>query len=51
MSVHGLGWLGVRTDRFEETVTLYRVVLGVWCHFRGPGGNVHDIISGGGDRA
>ena len=117
MSVHGLGWLGVRTDRFEQTVSLYRDVLGLepfhaggtsvrfrlgdgtelhvygpadedhrffgtapvvgllvddaaavrerlgaggvellteleradgaaWCHFRGPDGNVYEIISG-----
>ena len=77
MSVHSLGWLGVRTDRSEETVALYRDVLGLepfhtdaasmrfrlgdgtdlmrdgdaaWCHFRGPDGNVYEIISGGGDR-
>ena len=29
MSVQGLGWLGVRTDRFAETVSLYRDVLGL----------------------
>ena len=29
MSVDGLGWLGVRTDRFEETVGFYRDVLGL----------------------
>jgi catechol 2,3-dioxygenase-like lactoylglutathione lyase family enzyme len=117
VSVHGLGWLGVRTARFEETVSLYRDVLGLepfhagetsvrfrlddgtelhvygpadedhrffgtapvvglavddavaarerlgaagvellteleraddqaWCHFRGPDGNVYEIISG-----
>jgi catechol 2,3-dioxygenase-like lactoylglutathione lyase family enzyme len=27
MRVDGLGWLGVRTDRFEETVSLYRDLL------------------------
>ena len=119
MSVQGLGWLGVRTDRFGETVSLYRDVLGLepfhseeasvrfrlgdgtelhvygpadddhaffgtapvvglavedagaaraqleaagitfltelerdgnaaWCHFRGPDGNVYEIISGAG---
>lgn len=117
MTVHGLGWLGVRTDRFHETVSLYRDVLGLtpfhadersvrfragdgteihvygpadddhrffgtapvvglavddavaagerleaaglelltglerdgkasWCHFRGPDGNVYELISG-----
>ena len=29
MTVQGLGWLGVRTDRFAETVALYRDVLGL----------------------
>jgi catechol 2,3-dioxygenase-like lactoylglutathione lyase family enzyme len=29
VSVRGLGWLGVRTDRFGETVSLYRDVLGL----------------------
>lgn len=29
MSVNGLGWLGVRTERFEETVSLYRDVFGL----------------------
>ena len=29
MSVQGLGWLGVRTDRFAETVSLYRDLLGL----------------------
>jgi catechol 2,3-dioxygenase-like lactoylglutathione lyase family enzyme len=29
VTVHGLGWLGVRTDRFEDTVALYRDVLGL----------------------
>jgi hypothetical protein len=29
VSVHGLGWLGVRTDRFGQTVALYRDVLGL----------------------
>ena len=29
MSVQGLGWLGVRTERFEETVSFYRDVLGL----------------------
>lgn len=29
MSVDGLGWLGVRTDRFEETVSFYRDLLGL----------------------
>ena len=121
MSVQGLGWLGVRTDRFAETVSLYRDLLGLepfhtdeasvrfrlrdgselhvygpadddhrffgtapvvglavddaaaaregleaagvtfltelerdgeaaWCHFRGPDGNVYEIISGAGAR-
>jgi catechol 2,3-dioxygenase-like lactoylglutathione lyase family enzyme len=121
VSVHGLGWLGVRTDRFDETVALYRDVLGLepfhadeasvrfrlrggaelhvygpadddhrffgtapvvglavedaaatrerleaagialltelerdgeaaWCHFRGPDGNVYEIISGAAGR-
>ena len=27
--MQGLGWLGVRTDRFAETVALYRDVLGL----------------------
>lgn len=27
MRVDGLGWLGVRTDRFEETVWFYRELL------------------------
>jgi catechol 2,3-dioxygenase-like lactoylglutathione lyase family enzyme len=27
MEVTGLGWLGIRTDRFEETVTFFREVL------------------------
>jgi catechol 2,3-dioxygenase-like lactoylglutathione lyase family enzyme len=120
MSVEGLGWLGVRTDRFDETVSLYRDILGLdafhidgtsvrfhlgdatefhvygpedtdheffgvapvvgfvvddvpmvrrrmqaagiefltavehagasaWCHFRGPDGNVYEIISRGHD--
>lgn len=115
--VQRLGWLGVRTERFEETVSLYRDLLGLepyhadgtsvrfrladgaqlhvygpedddhrffgtapvvgivvddvpvlrqrmesagieflteleqdggsaWCHFRGPDGNVYEIISG-----
>jgi catechol 2,3-dioxygenase-like lactoylglutathione lyase family enzyme len=121
VNVHGLGWLGLRTDRFAETVSLYRDVLGLepfqadeasvrfrlddsselhvygpsdddhaffgtapvvglavedaaatrerleaagimfltelerdgdvaWCHFRGPDGNVYEIISGAGGR-
>jgi catechol 2,3-dioxygenase-like lactoylglutathione lyase family enzyme len=29
MSLKGLGWLGVRTDRFEETVSLYRNLFGL----------------------
>jgi len=29
MSVHSLGWLGVRTDHFEQMVTLYRDLLGL----------------------
>jgi catechol 2,3-dioxygenase-like lactoylglutathione lyase family enzyme len=120
VSVYSLGWLGVRTDRFGQTVALYRDVLGLepfhadetsvrfrlrdgtelhvygpadenhrffgtapvvglavedaaatrerleaagvdfltelerdggaaWCHFRGPDGNVYEIISGAGD--
>jgi catechol 2,3-dioxygenase-like lactoylglutathione lyase family enzyme len=122
VTVYGLGWLGVRTDRFGQTVALYRDVLGLepfhadrasvrfrlgdgtelhvygpadddhrffgtapvvglavedaaatrerleaagvdfltelerdgdaaWCHFRGPDGNVYEIISGAGDAA
>jgi catechol 2,3-dioxygenase-like lactoylglutathione lyase family enzyme len=27
--IRRLGWLGVRTERFEETVSLYRDVLGL----------------------
>jgi catechol 2,3-dioxygenase-like lactoylglutathione lyase family enzyme len=120
VTVYGLGWLGVRTDRFGRTVALYRDVLGLepfhadeasvrfrlrngtelhvygpadddhrffgtapvvglavedaaatrerleaagvhfltelerdgdaaWCHFRGPDGNVYEIVSGAGD--
>ena len=41
-AVSGLGWLGVRTDAFEATVAVYR-------DFRGPDGNVYEII--GPDRA
>ncbi len=29
MKLEGLGWLGVRTERFEETVALYRDVMGL----------------------
>ena len=29
MTVYGLGWLGVRTDRFGQTVALYRDALGL----------------------
>jgi hypothetical protein len=29
VSVQGLDWLGVRTDRFAETVSLYRDLLGL----------------------
>ncbi len=29
MSVKGLGWLGIRTANFEETVRLFRDVMGV----------------------
>ena len=29
MSVQGLDWLGVRTDRFAETVSFYRDLLGL----------------------
>jgi hypothetical protein len=71
VTLHGLG--GVRTDRFGQTVALYRDMLGLepfhadetagvelltelerdrdaeWCHFRGPDGNVYEIVSGAGD--
>jgi predicted enzyme related to lactoylglutathione lyase len=29
MEFRGLGWLGVRTERFEETVRFFRVVMGL----------------------
>ena len=29
MEVRGLGWLGIRTRRFEETATLFREVMGL----------------------
>jgi hypothetical protein len=29
MEVTGLGWLGVRTERFEETVRFFRDVMGL----------------------
>jgi hypothetical protein len=29
MSVERLGWLGVRTDHFEQMVSLYRDLLGL----------------------
>ena len=29
MKVHGLVWVGTRTDAFDETVTFFRNVLGV----------------------
>jgi catechol 2,3-dioxygenase-like lactoylglutathione lyase family enzyme len=29
MTVRGLGWLGVRTERFEQTVALFRDLLGL----------------------
>jgi catechol 2,3-dioxygenase-like lactoylglutathione lyase family enzyme len=29
MKVEGLGWLGIRTERFEETVGLFRDVMGL----------------------
>lgn len=29
MEFTGLGWLGVRTDRFEETVLFFRNVIGL----------------------
>ena len=29
MEVKGLGWLGVRTRRFEETATFFREVMGL----------------------
>lgn len=29
MKVEGLGWLGVRTDRFEETVRMFRDAMGL----------------------
>ncbi|HWM14934.1 MAG TPA: hypothetical protein VNO56_10665 [Gaiellaceae bacterium] len=61
MSVQGLGWLGVRTDRFGEAVSLYRDVLGLEpfheddasVGFRlveGPDGNVYELISRAGGR-
>jgi hypothetical protein len=45
VSVQGLGWLGVRTDRFGETVSLFRDVLGL-----GPFHNVYELISRAGGR-
>ena len=50
--MQGLGWLGVRTDRFAETVSLYRDLLGLE-PFRAdeaPDGNVYELISGAGAR-
>jgi catechol 2,3-dioxygenase-like lactoylglutathione lyase family enzyme len=29
MEVRGLGWLGIRTRRFEETATFFREVMGL----------------------
>ena len=29
MEFKGLGWLGMRTERFEETVRLFRTVMGL----------------------
>ncbi len=29
LRVSGLGWLGIRTDRFEETATFFRDVMGL----------------------
>ena len=29
MEVRGLGWVGIRTERFEETVGLFRDVMGL----------------------
>jgi hypothetical protein len=52
VSVHGLGWLGVRTDRFGQTVALYSdVALEPFHAERGPDGNVYEIISGAGNAA
>jgi hypothetical protein len=54
--VRTLGFLGVRTNAFAEMATLYRDVLGepqrdggiAWNHYRGPDGNIYEII--GADR-
>jgi hypothetical protein len=56
--VRSLGFLGVRTNAFAETAALYRDVLGLsepqrdggiaWNHYRGPDGNLYEII--GADR-
>lgn len=45
MSVHGLGWLGVRTDRFGQTVALYRDVVGLESFH-----TVYELIPGTGRR-
>jgi len=37
MKVQGLVWVGVRTDRFDETVAFFRDVLGVPMDVRAPG--------------
>lgn len=37
MKVHGIVWAGVRTDRFDETMSFFRDVLGVPLELVRPG--------------
>lgn len=43
MTNSDVGFVGFRTDRFEEMVALFRD-RAAWCHFRGPDGTVLEII-------
>ena len=55
MTVRSVAFVGMRSDRFAETVRLFRDVIGVpvarlapdWQHFRCPDGTVCEIIGPG----
>lgn len=36
MNVKGLGWLGTRTDKFDEMVRLYEEIMGLQAVYKGP---------------
>ncbi len=46
MEVERLGWLGVRTERFDETVRFFEEVLGLRSLLREPGRAMFEVGNG-----